>query len=53
MKDIIAALLATSLVMLSLIGLLSAENARNYTSSAPVDSPQKISDLGLRFTFER
>ncbi len=53
MKDIIAALLATSLVVLSLIGLLSTENARDYTSSASADNPERISDLGLRFTFKR
>lgn len=53
MKDIIAALLATSLVVLSLIGLLSTENARDYTSSALNDRPEKLSDLGLRFTFKR
>ncbi len=53
MKDIIVALLATSLVVLSLIGLLSVENARDYTSSTPSDNPQHISDVGLRFAFKR
>ncbi len=53
MKDIIAALLAACLVVLSLIGLLSVENARDYTSSTSADNTQRISDLGLRFTFKR
>jgi hypothetical protein len=53
MKDVIAALLASSLVMLSLIQLLSAGNAPDSTSSASVGRDQeKISDLGLRFVFK-
>jgi hypothetical protein len=52
MKDIAATLLVTLIVLLSLISLLTAERSWEATSRAAVSNPERVSDLGLRFTFK-
>ena len=53
MKDITAALLAIGFVLYSLIALLSVERNQDSTSSPLVSNQEKISDLGLRVSFQR
>ena len=53
MKDITAALLAIGFVLYSLIALLSVERNRDSTSSPLVSNQERISELGLRVTFQR
>ena len=53
MKDIAATLFATLIVVLSLISLLTAERSWETTRGAVVSNPERVSDLGLRFAFQR
>jgi hypothetical protein len=53
MKDITAVLLATVFVLYSLIILLSAELNPDGTSSPPASNQERISEVGLRWTFKR
>jgi hypothetical protein len=53
MKDITAALLAIGFVLYSLIALLSVERNQDSTTSPLVSNQEKVSDLGLRVSFER
>jgi hypothetical protein len=52
MKDA-ATLLATMLVLFSLIALLSADYNRDSTTSVYVDDQETISDVGYRFVLQR
>ncbi len=53
MKDVSAMLLATAIVIFSLIGLLSAASTLDRTSSTLDNDQQRISEVGLRFAFKR
>jgi hypothetical protein len=53
MKDITATLLAIGFVLYSLIALLSVERNQDSTSSPLVSNQERISELGLRVTFQR
>ena len=53
MKDLAAALLAIVFVLYSLIALLSVERNQDSTSSPLISNQEKISDLGLRVSFQR
>jgi hypothetical protein len=53
MKDIWTILLSSVFVLFSLIVLLSAASAPDRTSSTLDNDQQRVSDLGLRFTFKR
>ena len=53
MKDIWPILLASAFVLFSLIVLLSAARTPDSTSSMLGNDQQRVSDLGLRFTFKR
>jgi hypothetical protein len=53
MKDTRVALLAVGFVLYSLIALLSVERNQESTSSPLVSNQERISELGLRVTFQR
>jgi hypothetical protein len=53
MKDITPVLLATGLVLYSLIALLSTDRFRDNAQSSPVNAEHRISDVGLRFAWHR
>ncbi len=53
MKDISTMLLATAIIIFSLIGLLSAASTLDRTSSTLENGGQRVSELGLRFAFKR
>jgi len=53
MKDIATALFAVLLVGLSLVALMSDEISWEDSKSVLTDNPQRVSDLGLRFVFNR
>jgi hypothetical protein len=53
MKDISTVLLASVFVLFSLIVLLSAASAPDRTSSTLDNDQQRISDLRLRFAFQK
>jgi hypothetical protein len=52
MKDV-AALLATVLVLFSLVALLSADYNRDTTSYVLDDQQERIPEPGYRFAFQR
>ena len=53
MKDITRTLLATGLVAYALIALLSIDRFRDNARSSPVNTEQRISDVGLRIGWRR
>jgi hypothetical protein len=53
MKDIVTMLLASGLVLFSLIALLSAANTLDRTSSALHNDQQRVSEVGLRLAFKK
>jgi hypothetical protein len=53
MKDIIAILLSVGFVLYSLIALLSVERNQDHASSPPVSNQERISEVGLRVSFQR
>ena len=53
MKDITPVLLATGLVLYSLIALLSTDRFRDNAQSSPANAEHRISDVGLRFAWHR
>jgi hypothetical protein len=53
MKDFLMILLASVFVLFSLIVLLSAPRTPDHRSLALDNDQQKVSDLGLRFSFKR
>jgi hypothetical protein len=53
MKDISTMLLAIVLVAVSLISLLTANRSREATNSALTHNQERVSDLGLRFAFNK
>ena len=53
MKDISTILLASAFVIFSLIVLLSAASTLDRTSSTLDNDHQRVSELGLRFSFKR
>jgi hypothetical protein len=52
MKDIMTALLAMGFVLYSLIALLSVERNQDSRNSPLVTNQERISELGLRVSFE-
>jgi hypothetical protein len=52
MKEISTTLAAALFVILSLISLLAAERHRQAGNATVVSSPERVSDLGLRFAFK-
>jgi hypothetical protein len=53
MKDISTILLTSAFVLFSLLVLISAARTPDRTTEMLHDDQQRISDLGLRFTFKR
>lgn len=53
MKDITTALLGMGFVLYSLIALVSVEHNQDRTSTPLVSNQERISELGLRVTFQR
>jgi hypothetical protein len=52
MKDILGTLMATLLVMLALITLLTAEQNWEPSNEPVVSNPERVSDLGLRLALK-
>jgi hypothetical protein len=53
MKDIVTMLLASGVVLFSLLGLLSAAGTLDRTGSALHTDQQRVSSVGLLLAFKR
>ena len=53
MKDVSIALVETLFVLLVLISLLSADPTPRVTGEALVNSQEHVSEIGLRYAFQR
>jgi hypothetical protein len=53
MKEIVSLLFASLFVLISLLGLITAERTPESTRVALSDDHDTVTDLGLRVTFKR
>jgi hypothetical protein len=53
MKDITPVLLAACLILYTLIALLSFDRSRENQPPSPVNSEERVSDVGLRVAWHR
>lgn len=52
MKGVPIAILALAFAFFSLLSLLTATRESDHKSAASADGPPRVSEVGLRFTFQ-